>query len=377
MQGKNLLGRYPSRPRTRISLLRSSFRNARLQALLYVAAEDEAFMAANREVDGRSLQSEWKDASVSSDALEWESLEEMPLAGKNINEWLIELDAIAEEIKAELVPRDVGCHLAEVLEAVNLVLFKSRGLKRSSALADPKYSYLHSILRSGCCSAILLSIIYIEVCRRLNLTVVGSRVGEEFLIWPQIENPEELFKVTSGHNLFGVFNGNCVDNPKSMASDLGSSSLSGLDIATSRGIIGIVLANLIRLHWKRASRMNYGLMLTYPLRPIRAHDANDKFSKIERSNNLLVRPQDLRLAIMASERLLILQPHNWALRRDHGMMLYYNREYKEAVQELSICMAFAPEAEAGVLELFVKKLHLLQLESSWKSLGHKGPLGVA
>lgn len=32
-----------------------------------------------------------------------------------------------------------------------------------------------------------------------------------------------------------------------------------------------------------------------------------------------------RLAVMASERLLILQPHNWALRRDHGMMLYYNR----------------------------------------------------
>lgn len=32
-----------------------------------------------------------------------------------------------------------------------------------------------------------------------------------------------------------------------------------------------------------------------------------------------------RLAIMASERLLILQPHNWALRRDHGMMLYFSR----------------------------------------------------
>jgi len=32
-----------------------------------------------------------------------------------------------------------------------------------------------------------------------------------------------------------------------------------------------------------------------------------------------------RLAIMASERLLILQPHNWSLRRDHGMLLYYSR----------------------------------------------------
>lgn len=39
-------------------------------------------------------------------------------------------------------------------------------------------------------AAILLSIIYIEVCRRLNLTIVGSRVGEDFLIWPQTGNPE-------------------------------------------------------------------------------------------------------------------------------------------------------------------------------------------
>lgn len=41
-------------------------------------------------------------------------------------------------------------------------------------------------------TAILLSIIYIEVCRRLGLTIVGSRVGEDFLIWPQTGNPEVL-----------------------------------------------------------------------------------------------------------------------------------------------------------------------------------------
>lgn len=39
-------------------------------------------------------------------------------------------------------------------------------------------------------TAILLSVIYIEVCRRLNLNIVGSRVGEDFLIWPQTGNPE-------------------------------------------------------------------------------------------------------------------------------------------------------------------------------------------
>ncbi|KAJ0735677.1 hypothetical protein HanPI659440_Chr11g0434761 [Helianthus annuus] len=69
------------------------------------------------------------------------------------------------------------------------------------------------------------------------------------------------------------------------------------------------------------------------------HDDNVKWSKIKGSSISLLRPQDLRLAIMASERLLILQPNNWALRRDHGMMWYYSRDYGKAVQELSICMA--------------------------------------
>ncbi|KAJ4850973.1 hypothetical protein Tsubulata_036240 [Turnera subulata] len=365
------------------------------RALLYIAAEDEAFSALNRELDACSLQKERRNVSVLSDNPEWDSLEQMPLAGKTITEWLKELDTIAKEVEAELVYRDIGCHLVEVLDAINVVLFELRGLKRSPVAVDSKNSYLHTVLSTGCGSAILLSIIYIEVCKRLSLTIVGSRVGEDFLIWPQTANPEELFKVTSGHSLFAVVNGRCVEDPRSRASDLTSNSLLGLEIATKRDIIGIALANLIRLHWKRASRSNHGLMLTAPLRHV--HDTDEKLDKIHSSTIPLVRPHDLRLvsgsvwnrlffifsfdsllscrfpdrlAIMASERLLILQPHNWALRRDHGMMLYYNRKYGQAVQELSICMAFAPQEEAEILEPFVEKLHLLRLESSWKSLGH-------
>ena len=121
-----------------------------MQALLYVAAEDEAFTAFNREIDARSRQSERRDDSVPSNAQEWDSMEVMALAGKSINEWLNELDTIAKEVEAELVSRDIGCHLVEVLEAVNLVLFESRGFKRPPVLVDPKFSYLHSVLGSGC-----------------------------------------------------------------------------------------------------------------------------------------------------------------------------------------------------------------------------------
>ncbi|CAN4076403.1 unnamed protein product [Withania somnifera] len=321
------------------------------KALLYVASEDEAFVAFNREMDAYSLQNERRSALLPSQTTEWTSVEAMPLAGKNMNEWTVELDVIAREVEAELVSREIGCDLVEVIDAVNVVLFKSRGFKRSPVLVDSKCAYLHSVLSSGYCSAILLSVIYIEVCRRINLTIVGSRVGEDFLIWPQTGNPE------------------------SKGFDINSNSLPGLELATNRDIIGIALANLMRLHWKRASRANHGLMLTSPLRSV--DHADEKSSKTSCLNVPLLRPQDLRLAIMASERLLILQPHNWALRRDHGMMLYYNREYEEAVQELSICMAFAPEEEAEVLEPFVEKLHLLRVESSWKSQGKKGHLTVS
>ncbi|MBA0672392.1 hypothetical protein Goklo_024748 [Gossypium klotzschianum] len=344
------------------------------KALLYVAAEDETFMVFNREMDACSFLNEGINVCSSSNAREWDSVEQMPLDGKTISEWLSELDAIAKEVEAELVSRDIGCHLVEVLQAVNLVLFELRGFKRSPVLVDSKHSYLHLVLSFGCGSAILLSIIYIEVCRRLGLTIVGSRVGEDFLIWPQTTYPEELFKVTSGHSLFAVVNGRCVEDPRSMASDLTGSSLLGLEIASNRDIVGIALANLIRFHWKCASRSNLDLMLTSPLR--HAHNADEKPNKINKPNVPLLRPQDLKLAIMASERLLILQPHNWALRRDHGMMLYYNREYGKAVQELSICMAFAPEEEAELLEPFVEKLHLMRLESSWKSLGHTASMTV-
>ncbi|MFS7889327.1 hypothetical protein Hanom_Chr00s000003g01605671 [Helianthus anomalus] len=79
----------------------------------------------------------------------------------------------------------------------------------TSHVLDSKCSYLHSVLSSK----------------------YGS--GEDFLIWPKTGNLEELFKVNSGHNLFRIVNGRCVEDPKSMASALTCNSLPTLDIATN------------------------------------------------------------------------------------------------------------------------------------------------
>ncbi|KAI3776581.1 hypothetical protein L1987_46367 [Smallanthus sonchifolius] len=164
------------------------------KTLLHISSEDVAFIAFNREMDANSFQNE-REGSKRHCFL---------MAGKKLKDWLAESDAIAKEVEFELISRDIGCHLTEVLGAVNKVLFGSMCFKRSNIM-DSKCSYLHSVLSSKCGSG----------------------------------NPEELFNVNSGHNLFGIVNGLCVDNPMSKASYVNSSLPLGLDIATNRDIIGL------------------------------------------------------------------------------------------------------------------------------------------
>lgn len=81
---------------------------------------------------------------------DWESVDGIPLAGRKIFEWLNELDTLTKEVEAELFSREIGCHLVEVLDAMNIVLFQIKGFRRSPVIVDPKFSYLHSVLSSGC-----------------------------------------------------------------------------------------------------------------------------------------------------------------------------------------------------------------------------------
>ncbi|KAJ0586497.1 hypothetical protein HanPSC8_Chr04g0136941 [Helianthus annuus] len=49
------------------------------KTLLYIAAEDEAFMAHNREMDVQSFQNEQNNSNVLSDRRDWDCIEAMPM----------------------------------------------------------------------------------------------------------------------------------------------------------------------------------------------------------------------------------------------------------------------------------------------------------
>ncbi|KAJ6838310.1 uncharacterized protein M6B38_321165 [Iris pallida] len=107
-------------------------------------------MAYNRKMYKHSILNERKGSSLPFRShSEFDDVEGIFLAGKILTGWLDELDTITKEVEAELVTRDTGCHLVEIVEAVNVVLFELRGFKRFPVLLHSKFSYLHTVLDSG------------------------------------------------------------------------------------------------------------------------------------------------------------------------------------------------------------------------------------
>lgn len=295
------------------------------RALLLVAAEDEAFVALNREKDAQSLHSELNSPSPApeKEVDQFVDVETMQLAGKTMAGWMAEFDSISAEVVAELGgtgrPRD------EVLSAIAGVVLNKLKKTSPAESTDPGGHYLHTALAGGGGSAAMTAAVFVEVSNRLGIEAAAG-AGETFPAWPQTwdPRPDDLVR--------------------------------RLEVVSGRDMVGIALSKLVRLHWSRASKAKAPQPAGWPPRPSWRPAAG------------LVRPEELGLAVMASERLLVVQPQDWALRRDHGMLLFHSGRFGEAVQELSICMAFAPMEEAQVLEPFVEKLHLLRIESSWKSL---------
>ncbi|XP_024535486.1 uncharacterized protein LOC9658272 [Selaginella moellendorffii] len=329
------------------------------KAALLISIEDEAFIMANRERDMAALQKEGRSVFPHTKIYPTDALY---LEGQSIAHWLDKLDSLVKTSQ----------HPMEVLKTFT---------KKSSLTTDPGNFYLHQVLSLGAGTAIMLGILYMELSRRMGLPVSGAPVGDDFLVWPSTEN-----KVVSGGDsvetglsaemVFEPFKGGKIWSKKSDGSyvrqhssaasgpQAGPHPTSGLRPVSDQAILSVLLRKLKRLYWKRAAKAYAGCDIAAPLHPLALATAQGVPLLSLGKEQTLLRPQDLRLAVAASEKLLLLQ-RDWITRRDHGLLLYHSRRYGEALQELSACLAVAPVHDLQILEPFVEKLHLLRVESSW------------
>lgn len=106
------------------------------------------------------------------------ALEEYP--DLNVQEYLRKMDTLAARAEV-LIGLDRSA--VNIIEAINEVLFVQEGLRgNSDDYYDPRNSYLNEVLDRRLGIPISLSVIYIEIARRIGFSIKGIGFPEHFLI---------------------------------------------------------------------------------------------------------------------------------------------------------------------------------------------------
>ncbi len=100
--------------------------------------------------------------------------------GLDIPRYLRRLDEIAAPLQERV---DDGTPLADAIQTLNGHLFGELGLRGNAEdYYDPRNSYLNEVLDRRLGIPITLSAVYIEVARRIDLTVVGIGLPGHFIV---------------------------------------------------------------------------------------------------------------------------------------------------------------------------------------------------
>jgi len=224
------------------------------------------------------------------------------------------LDAISEQM---FVPE--GANLFEAVARINHYLFEKMGLHGDEADYDhPRNSLLDQVLDRRKGLPILLSVVYMELARRVGVEVDGVAFPGHFLVSPQAPEGTERFFIDPFHK-GEILNRSRLEG---RLHKMGARSTSRYLVPCSRRFV------LIRIH------------------------NNLKRAYLKRDN--------LMGALRCVDRMLLLDPSDIEEQRDRGLLLAKVGEIRAAANELERYLQDNPEApDRG---LIAHQLALLQHE---------------
>src|SRR5215813_6028385 len=191
------------------------------------------------------------------------------------------------------------------IAAINQTLFEELGFQGNREnYYDPRNSFLNEVLDRRIGIPITLSVVYIEVARRLGLPIQGIGLPGHFIVGCLTDDQEFYIDVFNGGRLIGV-NG-CADLVAGMSNGrLNFNPDQHLAPVTKKQIIIRMLSNLLSIY------------------------ANS---------------QDYRRAITCIERLLLLMPDSISHIRDYGLLLGQVGNHSKAINQLEIYLKANPTA---------------------------------
>lgn len=228
--------------------------------------------------------------------------------------YLNSLQKIAEEVDQRLPETR---YPLKTIQIINQHLFEELGFTGNSRdYYDPRNSFLNQVMERRTGIPITLSVVYLEIARRVNFPMVGIAMPGHFLIRPVFEDVgifvdtfnqgELMFPADCEARLIQVYQQEVKLQPQF------------LEPVSKRQILARMLTNL-------------------------------KFIYI---NN-----QQLSKALGIVDLVLMLDPHNPQEMRDRGLLHYELGEWKLASQDLEVYLKILPNApDAAMVRHLLQKL---------------------
>ncbi|EAZ89421.1 SirB1 family protein [Crocosphaera chwakensis] len=219
-----------------------------------------------------------------------------------IQDYLTSLDIIAERVKDSL-PSNL--YPLKVIKTINHYLFQELNFKGNKTnYYDPSNSYLNEVIDKKIGIPITLSVVYLEIAKRLDFPMVGIGMPGHFIIRPEFENVgifvdvfnqgEILFKEDCEIKLQEIY-----QQPVTLKDHL-------LTPVSNQQILGRMLTNLKYIYLN-----------------------NEDYPKM------------LRII----ELLLQLFPNHPIEIRDRGLLYYQLRQWEKATADLQLYLSILPTAQ--------------------------------
>lgn len=218
------------------------------------------------------------------------------------NAYLQQLDKMAAELRDRL-PTET--YPLKVIRALNEYLFEAQGfVGNQQNYYDPRNSFLNQVLERRTGIPITLSLVYLELAKRIDFPMAGVGMPGHFLVRPMLE--EMAIFVDAFHKGEVLFEEDCRDRLKTMYGKDARMLPHHLEPIGTKPFLARILTNLKVIYLQQ---------------------------------------QDIPRTLAAIDRILLLIPNSLIERRDRGLIHYREGHLLKAREDLKFYLLNHPNAQ--------------------------------
>jgi regulator of sirC expression with transglutaminase-like and TPR domain len=224
----------------------------------------------------------------------------------DLDEYLNALDVMADEIREKLPEEN---YPLKIIKTINSYLFEDLGYQGNvNSYYDPCNSFLNDVIDMRQGIPISLSVIYLEIAKRIDFPMVGIGMPGHFLIRPEFENAGIFVDTFEKGEI--LFEQDCK--------------------ARLNNLYQQIHQQPVELKPQFLAPVSNKQILTRML-------TNLKF--------IYINLQELNKALRVTEGILMLFPDHPREIRDRGLIYFHMGEWQQASENLDFYLALSPDAE--------------------------------